>query len=69
MIILTKLNGKEIMLNEAHIENVTEAPDTVVNMLNGNSYIVQESLHEIMGKIVGFNRACHMRSREVPREN
>lgn len=69
MIILTKLNGKDIMLNEDHIENIVESPDTVVNMTNGNSYIVQESLTEIMGKIVGFNRACHARMRENPREN
>ena len=70
MIILTKLNGKDIMLNEDQIENVMEAPDTVVNMANGHSYIVQESLNEIMGKIVGFRRACHMRgTRSGPGEN
>ncbi len=57
------------MLNERHIENVVESPDTVINMVNGNSYIVQESLNEIMGKIVGFNRACHARTRENPRES
>ena len=62
MIVLTKLNGKDIMLNEEQIENVVESPDTVVNMVNGNSYIVQESLKEIMGKIVAFHRACNMRS-------
>ncbi len=69
MIVLTKLNGKDIMLNEDHIENVVESPDTVINMVNGNSYIVQESINEIMGKIVGFNRACHARVRENPRES
>ncbi len=69
MIILTKLNGKEIMLNEDHIENVVSSPDTVVNMSNGNSYIVQESIADIMGKIVGFQRACHVRMRENPRES
>ena len=69
MIILTKLNGSEIMLNEAFIENVVETPDTVVNMENGHSYLVQESINDIMGKIIGFNRACHMRAREGSRES
>ena len=69
MIILTKLNGKDIMINEEHIENVVESPDTVINMVNGGSYIVQESMKEIMGKIVGFHRACNMRTRENPRES
>ena len=65
MVILTKLNGKDIMLNEDHFENLVEAPDTVINMTNGHSYIVQESIEEIFRKIVGFNRACRARgSRE-----
>ena len=68
MVILTKLNGKAIMLNEANIENVVETPDTVITMTNGHNYIVQESIEEIFRKIVGFNRACKARSREGGRE-
>ena len=30
MIFLTKLDGKEILLNELFIETVTETPDTVI---------------------------------------
>lgn len=66
MIILTKLNGKGIMINEANIENVVETPDTVINLVNGHSYIVQETMEEIFNRIVRFNRACHGRiGREV----
>ena len=79
MVILTKLNGKNIMLNEALFENVAETPDTVINMSNGHSYIVQESVEEIFRKIRSFNRASHMRGgregakesggfKEVPKE-
>ena len=63
MVILTKLNGKPIMLNESHIENVTENPDTVITMVNGHNYIVQESIEEIFTKIVGFNRVGRTRGR------
>ncbi|MBQ9382731.1 MAG: flagellar FlbD family protein [Ruminiclostridium sp.] len=70
MVILTKLNGKDIMINEDRIENVVETPDTVITMENGHNYIVQESLEEIMRRIVAFNRAGHARSgREGPRES
>ncbi len=70
MVILTKLNGKDIMINEDRIENVVETPDTVITMENGHNYIVQESLEEIMRRIVAFNRASHGRSgREGPRES
>lgn len=69
MIVLTKLNGREIMLNEDHIENVVETPDTVITMINGNSYIVQESVEEIFRRIVAFNRASRGRVREGGRES
>ncbi|MBP5605824.1 MAG: flagellar FlbD family protein [Ruminiclostridium sp.] len=69
MIILTKLNGKDIMFNENNIECVVETPDTVITMSNGHSYIVQESVEEIFRRVVGFQRACHSRgSRESHRE-
>jgi len=69
MVILTKLNGKDIMINEDHIETVAETPDTVITLVNGHSYIVQESVEEIFRKIVGYNRACRARgTREGHRE-
>lgn len=64
MIILTKLNGKEIMLNENMIENVSETPDTVITMAGGHTYIVQENIEEIFQKTVAFQRYCKQRSRE-----
>ena len=69
MVILTKLNGKEIMLNEHHFENVTETPDTVITMTNGHTYIVQESIEEILHKIIAFNRVSKQRLRETDRDS
>ncbi len=51
MIILTKLDGKTFLLNETLIEVVNETPDTVILLGNGHSYIVRESINEIMNKI------------------
>ena len=56
MILLTKLGGSEILINEQLIETAQETPDTVVTMNNGHSYIVSEKLDEIMDKVVEFNR-------------
>lgn len=69
MVILTKLNGKELMVNENHIETVAETPDTVITMTNGHSYIVQESIEEILHKIIAFNRVSKQRMRESDRES
>lgn len=56
MIILTKLDGKEFLLNEELIEVVNETPDTVIVLENGHSYIVRESMNELMEKIREKNR-------------
>lgn len=56
MIFLTKLGGKRFLLNEDNIEAVTQNPDTIVVLNNGHSYIVQESMDEIMDSIIAFNR-------------
>lgn len=64
MVVLTKLNGKQIMLNDEYFEMVKETPDTVITMTNGNTYIVQESMEEILQKIAAFSRYCRQRTRE-----
>lgn len=66
MIILTKLGGKRIMLNEMRIESVIETPDTVITMENGNTFIVSESMDEIAEKCIEFRRSSRrtLRGRE-----
>ena len=56
MIFLTKLDGKQFLLNEQMIESVNETPDTVITMSNGHSYIVRESMTELQTKIIEYNR-------------
>lgn len=56
MIFLTRLDGKEFLLNELMIESVTETPDTVVMLSNGHNYIVRESMTELQNKILEYNR-------------
>lgn len=56
MIFLTKLDGKEFLLNELMIETVNETPDTVVVMSNGHNYIIRESMKELHDKILENNR-------------
>ena len=51
MIILTKLNGEKFMLNPDLIEIVTENPDTAITTSTGHSYIVEQSMNEILSLI------------------
>ena len=56
MIFVTKLGGKQILLNEDMIESVSQNPDTIIMLSNGHSYIVQETMDEIMDRVIAFNR-------------
>lgn len=68
MILLTKLDGKNFLLNEDLIETVNETPDTVIVLENGHSYIVRESIKEMQNKIYENNR-LHRRARLSARQD
>lgn len=59
MITLTKLSGEIIMLNPDLIEIITENPDTVVTTSTGHSYIVEESMEEILELVTAFKRSIY----------
>ena len=48
MILLTRLNGVQFALNPDLIERADATPDTVVTLVDGTKYVVQESLKELM---------------------
>lgn len=47
MIELTRLNGKQILINSDLIETVEENPDTVITLVNGKKIIVRENKYEV----------------------
>ncbi|MGE0174439.1 MAG: flagellar FlbD family protein [Oligoflexales bacterium] len=54
MILLTKLDGKKILLCLETVKYIESIPDTLVFFLNGESVIVMESLEEVVQKVKGF---------------
>ena len=63
MILLTKIDGTEILINENLIEAAYETPDTIILMNNGHTYIVSETLKDIIQKTANYRRS--VRRREV----
>ena len=55
MIKLTKLNDEEFVLNSNQIESIEQIPETKIVLMNKDFYIVQESIDEIIDKIIEFN--------------
>ena len=54
MILLTRLDGSRIGINEDQIERLDETPNSIVTLVNGNCYIVTETLEEIADRIAEF---------------
>jgi flagellar protein FlbD len=58
MIKLAKLKSQdEFVLNAELIETIEETPDTVVTLTNGKKLIVEESMDEIVRKVMEYRRA------------
>ncbi len=57
MIYLNKLNGEKFMINPELIEIVTETPDTVITTSTGHSYIVEQSMEEIIALIKEYKQS------------
>lgn len=51
MIVVTRLNGSHFAINPDLIERIHENPDTTIFMVDGSSYIVIESLAEVVERM------------------
>jgi flagellar protein FlbD len=58
MILLTRLDGKELVVNADHILTVEAMPDTVVVLTNESHLMVKEPPEEIMEKVAAWRRRC-----------
>ncbi len=59
MIEVTRLDGHAITINAELIEVIDANPDTFIRLLNGNSYVVQESRLEVMKRVIAYKQRCY----------
>lgn len=58
MIKLAKLKSTDLfVLNAELIETIEETPDTVITLTNGKKLIVEESMDEIVRRVMDYRRA------------
>ncbi|MFW6365176.1 MAG: flagellar FlbD family protein [Spirochaetota bacterium] len=65
MIQLTRLNGSVLYINCDHIETMEETPDTVIHLTSEKTYIVRDSIEEIINKVVEFRRRIYQKEIDV----
>jgi flagellar protein FlbD len=56
MIILTRLDGHPIALNEDLLVFAEKTPDTVLTMTSGHRLMVKECLEEVVARVTEFRR-------------
>ncbi len=57
MIKVTRLNGKEFVLNAELIQFLEETPDTVITLLNHEKVVVKESVDEVVQRVIAYSRS------------
>ncbi|MFT3786074.1 MAG: flagellar FlbD family protein [Tepidisphaeraceae bacterium] len=56
MIVLTKLNGQQFVVNAEKIRYVESCPDTVICCDHGERYMVREKLQDVVRKAIDYAR-------------
>lgn len=61
MIVVKKINGEEIIVNDELVEMIEFSPHAVMSLTTGEKIIVDETREEILRKIIEFKRAIFRR--------
>jgi flagellar protein FlbD len=56
MIVLTRLNGQQFVVNADRIRYVESTPDTVICCDSGDKLMVKESLQEVTRRAIDYAR-------------
>lgn len=57
MITVTRLNDKPIVINAELIRSVEQTPDTMIRLVNGDQFIVKETMQEVVRLAVEYGRS------------
>lgn len=57
MIIVTRLNGKPMVVNAELIRSIEENPDATITLINGDHIIVKETMKQIVEKAIEYGRS------------
>lgn len=66
MIVVTRLNDTRFAVNPDLIERVQESPDTTLTLVGGTSYVVRESMEQVIEMIMQFRAGVIAHARSLP---
>ena len=56
MIRVTRLNGKEFVVNAEMIQFVETTPDTVITLVSDEKIVVRESVDEVIARVIAYGQ-------------
>jgi len=56
MIKITRLNGKEFVVNAEQIEFAEETPDTVITLISGKKVVVSEKIDQVIERVIEYKK-------------
>ena len=65
MIVVTRLDGKEVVVNAGHLLLVESIPDTVLVLTTGHKVMVRESRDQVIEKVVRYRASIGGSSRTL----
>lgn len=60
MIVLTKLNRKDFVLNTDLIKFIEDVPDTLITLTSGDKIFIMETKEEVILKVLEYKRMLKM---------
>ncbi|OON94078.1 MAG: flagellar protein FlbD [Candidatus Epulonipiscioides saccharophilum] len=63
MVTVTRLNGKQFVINSELIETMEETPDTVITIRDGKKFVVKETLENLIEQIIIYKRSWFLLDR------
>lgn len=58
MICVERLNGEILYLNWLQVELIEQIPETKIRMMNGDYYLVKDSVESIKDQVTRFFKRC-----------
>ncbi len=65
MIIVTRLNGPQFSVNPDLLQRIDSAPDTILTLVDGTKYIVEESMPQVIDLITSYRATLLARAQDV----
>ena len=69
MIVLQRLKGQEFVLNADLIESIEATPDTQIKLFNGKTYVVRNSVADVVKRAIDYRKLCGSTLKVVNKES